>query len=788
MKDSPLQIQISFNKLLEVYDNQQHSDVDFLADKARNILKVAATVPQLREGFEDFSLVKKYEKEIEIVLQDAFSNVLTKNEIKAATAPFENLFFNTSKRFDTIIKNAGDNYELQIRNMPEGHLYILGCSVILKIHYGVDMDFRRPLFFDIPDQKGLFRHYRIMYNADYIDIAPTDKAVEVTDEDIKLLMDSFDNLELWKEKFPPESWICKGFIISNMFDVTVDNSISELKSNLLALNTDKDSKTNFSDSFEAIFQSIYDSKNVKVGFSAYDEFSHKFEHVPKKEINSYLLYQNEEIYCKEALCPSSFKTLFDNKTYFSVADIEKYYKLSGGVAPYKNLYEQGYRSAILAPILNKDKLLGILELVSTKPFELHSVNANKLEDVMPYLVTSILRSISEEMNQIAAIIQHECTSIHESVYWKFEKEAKNFLRAQQRGDQPVFDEIVFKDVFPLYGQIDIRNSSVARNESIQKDLLIQLNLVSDIFVMAGKQESLPIYDEINFRIKNYLTDLRESIETSSEQKIIDFLVEEIHPVLDHLNEQGTELTALISSYYSHLNNDKAVYKYRKDYDDTVNNINKKLASIIDKKQQEAQAMFPHYFERYKTDGIEHNMYIGASIAQNKKYSPIYLQNLRLWQLRTMCEMENTFYNMQSELPVKLGVASLIFVHSDTLSVRFRMDERQFDVDGTYNARYEVVKKRIDKAFIAGSRERITKEGMIAIVYSSKKHEKEYLRYVELLHAQNIVSKEVEIHEVEPLQGVSGLKVMLVKVLYTHKNEGEQKYYTYKDLLEVINTY
>jgi hypothetical protein len=26
-----------------------------------------------------------------------------------------------------------------------------------------------------------------------------------------------------------------------------------------------------------------------------------------------------------------------------------------------------------------------------------------------------------------------------------------------------------------------------------------------------------------------------------------------------------------------------------------------------------------------------------------------------------------------------------------------MDEKRFDVDGTYNARYEVVKKRIDKA-------------------------------------------------------------------------------------------
>ena len=782
MTDSPLQIQISFRKLLEAYEKQQHSENTFIANKAKNILETASALPILKEGFSDFSLVDTHKKEISVILQDAFAEVLTTNEIKATTVPFENLIFNTTKRFDTILENAGEGFELKIRNMPEGDLYILACVVILKMHYGIDLDFKRPLFFDIPDKKGILRHYRIMYNADYTEIIPTENAKEITEEDVKLLMDSFDNLELWKEKFPPQSWICKGFVISNMFDVTVDSSISDLKSNLLALNTEQ---SDFSTSFEPIFQSIYDSTNIKVGFSAYDEYSKKFEHVPEKDVPSYLLFNIEEAACKDALCSHSFTKLFSEKKYFAVANIEKYYKLSKGAAPYKNLYEQGFRSAILAPILNEGKLLGILELVSTQPYELHSINANKLEDVMPYLVTSILRSISEELNQIDAIIQHECTSIHESVYWKFEKEARKFLRATQRGEQPVFEEVVFEDVFPLYGQIDIRNSSTNRNNAIQKDLLIQLNLVNDIFVEALEFEALPIYDEINFRINKYINDLSESIETSSEQTIIDFLVEEIHPVLDHLQTQNKNLEAMVKSYYERLNSEKTVYKYRRDYDYSVNTINKKLARVIDKKQEEAQAMFPHYFERYKTDGIEHNMYIGASIAQDKKYSPIYLQNLRLWELRTMCEMENIFYNMQPELPVKMGVASLIFVHSDTLSVRFRMDERQFDVDGTYNARYEVVKKRIDKAFIAGTTERITKEGMIAIVYSSKKHEKEYKRYVELLHAKHIVAKDVEIHDIEPLQGVSGLKVMRVKVLYTRKGENEQKFYTYKDLLEVI---
>jgi hypothetical protein len=34
-----------------------------------------------------------------------------------------------------------------------------------------------------------------------------------------------------------------------------------------------------------------------------------------------------------------------------------------------------------------------------------------------------------------------------------------------------------------------------------------------------------------------------------------------------------------------------------------------MATVLDKEQTEAQKIFPHYFERFKTDGVEHNLYI-----------------------------------------------------------------------------------------------------------------------------------------------------------------------------------
>ncbi|MBQ0740582.1 GAF domain-containing protein, partial [Aquimarina celericrescens] len=91
--------------------------------------------------------------------------------------------------------------------------------------------------------------------------------------------------------------------------------------------------------------------------------------------------------------------------------------------------------------------------------------ANKLQDVMPYLVDSVLRSKAKAENELELIIQQECTSIHPSVHWKFKQEAKRFMLAMVEENPVSFREVVFENVYPLYGQIDIKGSSEARNEA-----------------------------------------------------------------------------------------------------------------------------------------------------------------------------------------------------------------------------------------------------------------------------------------------------------------------------------
>ncbi len=782
-QDSPLDIWISFSKFFEQYRECLKSDNELLRNRAEHILAVANEYPELDEGIKEEKRVIELLPQIDLILEDSFPKVLQQNEIKIATIPFHNTVLKSTQRYQNIINIAGEDFEPQIKNLDEDHYYIMGCSMILGSYYGYNIDFRRPFFYDIPDAMGIMRHYRIMYNGDFIDIIKTDKAKDITDEDVAELLDNFDNIDIWKEKFPPHSWVFKGVVLANMFDVTTDVSLSDFKTSLIRY--DK-TKGDFVDSFQEIFRAIFNLHEIKVGFSNYYEEDQIFERVPFKNIDSYILYDQYSDNCKDALCKGTYHFLFDKSTYFAISDVKRYQKSTPHEKMYKNLVAQDINSAIIAPIKSEGKLLGILEIVSPNVQELNSINANKLQDVMPYLVDSVLRSKAKAENELELIIQQECTSIHPSVQWKFRKEARRFMRAMVEEKPVSFKEVVFENVYPLYGQIDIKGSSEARNQAIQKDLVLQLGGISKVINKVLESDPLPIYEQLEYRTNQYINSTTEQLQVDSEQKIINFIKREITPLFKHLDKKNNELDVLINEYNLMLDKGiKTVYKHRKAYDESVMLINKKMAALLDQKQDEAQGMYPHYFERFKSDGVEHNMYIGESITKQDSFNKVYLYNLRLWQLQVMCEMENAYYQMKKDLPVALDVASMVLVFNTSLSVRFRMDEKRFDVDGTYNARYEVVKKRVDKSMIKGTDQRVTEKGKLVIIYSQRSDEVEYIKYLNFLQSKNYLEDEIEVVELDDLQGVTGLKALRVNILY-HKNEQDKEFYTYEDLMKELN--
>lgn len=781
----PLDIEIGFRKLFDTYRSKLDSDTKEVRERAKAVLKVADEFPILSKGMKTKEELEAHREQLDFILLDLFSEVLQTNEIKIATIPFQELVFKSTERYKNIMKVAGSDYDLSLTNFDEDQLYIMGCSIILSSYYGYRLDFRRPFFYDIPDANGIMRHYRVLYNGDFITVEKNEHTREITKEDVSELLDNFDNIEIWKEKFPPNSWTSNGFVLANMYDATTDVSLSDFKASLLNKDTTDES---FTLQFQTIVRAILNSSDLKVGYSIFNEEENLLESPPEMlNVSSYLLNGATSEACNSTLCSHSYKTLFELNKSYCVSDVERYHKMYPKNVIYKKLHEQKVGSAIITPIKSDDVIHGILEIVSPIPQQLNSINAHKLEDILPFLADSVKRSKELKENEMELLIQDECTSIHRSVHWKFKKEAERVLKTQLNGGETSFKEIVFEDVYPLFGQIDIKGSSTARNEATKDDLILQMHHVKKIITKIYKIEPLPIYEQIIFRIDNFLKDLNENLQVDSERNILIFLRNEIVPLYDHLSGKNDTLKALIDKYYALLDKDKGfIYKHRKDYDESVMLINKTMAAILDRKQEKAQRMYPHYYERFKTDGVEHNLYIGESITKTESFNQIYLYNLRLWQLQAMCEMENSFYKLKEKLLMPLDVASMILAFHGSLSLRFRMDEKRFDVDGTYNARYEVVKKRVDKANIKGTEERITQPGKITIVYSQKEDEIEYLKYVSFLQSKKQLGDDVEILELEDLQGITGLKAIRVNVLY-NRGEKDKEYYTYDDLIKELNS-
>jgi hypothetical protein len=119
-----------------------------------------------------------------------------------------------------------------------------------------------------------------------------------------------------------------------------------------------------------------------------------------------------------------------------------------------------------------------------------------------------------------------------------------------------------------------------------------------------------------------------------------------------------------------------------------------------------------------------------------------------------------------------------------MAIRFRIDEKKFDVDGSYNVRYEIMKKRIDKAVVHGKTERLTQPEKIAIVYSHPKEESEYREYIDFLFAQGMLNGDIEPLDLGEVQGVHGLKALRVKV---NLEEGHQARLSEEKLTNVVES-
>jgi hypothetical protein len=431
-------------------------------------------------------------------------------------------------------------------------------------------------------------------------------------------------------------------------------------------------------------------------------------------------------------------------------------------APFlRYVYDNGMRSYLCYPMQNSEGLIGVLELSSPVKNSLTQETVMRLEPTIPLLSLAVLRCRDDFENRIEKLIKEKFTALQPSVEWKFADVAWNFLR---NSSTELTENVMFENVYPLYGAIDIRNSSVERIRAIQKDLQEHLALIVNLLQKLQMIVPLPIIEDIEFRTQSILQSIHDTMNAEDEIRINEFLAIEVEPLFNHLQKTNPAAQQIIGSYFEMISDaDCILYRSRRDYEVSVAAINNTLAAYIEQEEEEIQKSYPHYFEKYRTDGVEYNIYIGQSIAPSNPFDMLYLKNIRLWQLKLMAGAAKVTQELLPDLKVPLLTTQLVLVHSQPISISFRRDERKFDVEGSYNIRYEVIKKRLDKVHVKDTSERLTQPGKIAMVYSNQKDAGEYEEYIGFLQRKGLLKPGIEVLELEELQGVKGLKALRVTI-------------------------
>lgn len=767
----PFKRTLSLSNLIRFWEDKA-SEEGFVGKEFTNkIFEGLKNSPEFLEPIEDFNIFKKDTPLLDMIMSAVFPFALQDDELACAMSPYDLNPFYATKRFTKLFDFSSlysqfmvsdDNVDIATNKTLKAY------TEILSQLYGVDVSMDHPILVKhIDPDTHLQKYYRLSLNKKLYEIKVNGKLPVLTEEMIQDLKNNLSDLSLWIRYLPPQHFEFHGLAVLQMVDVTEQEILSSLKYDLL----EKDSIRN-QEHFYSLQKSLRDFfgiKDLKLGLGAFQRNSNNYVNYGRKICQSITLRNPKEIDCS---CSTAklFNEFQINKKALIFHDISSDASFEGHG---KVICEEtGVKNLILAPLYNDDEFIGIMELGSPNPGQLNSLTLFKLNKIISLFAIAVKRSSEELENQIRTIIRTKYTTIHPAVEWKFVQSAIKYIEEENKGNSNnEIDPIIFEGVYPLYGASDIRSSSFERNLATRKDLTDQLNLIRKTLSIAYSQTNLPLIEQVIYRIDKFKKSLSKELISGDEALITEAIKFEIEPLLLTLAESNATITEAFQDYKQKLDPELGiVYEKRKAFEESLNAINTLIGSYLEEEQKVLQNMYPHYFEKYKTDGIEYNIYIGDSITGTRPFDLIYVRNLRLWQLTSMAEIAFKTYALAPQLKVPLETTQLILVHSTPLSIRFRMDEKKFDVDGGYNVRYEIMKKRIDKALIKGTKERITQPGTIAIVYSQQKEAIEYKDYIKYLQNKKILLPKIEELDLEDIQDVQGLKALRVGVnLENHEN-------------------
>ncbi|MEO6695197.1 MAG: GAF domain-containing protein, partial [Ignavibacteria bacterium] len=449
----PFKNALSFRLLIEHIKNASLSENKARSALAKAVLEELEKAPGLLKPIYDPSEVDHYKSIIKDMLMFIFPDAFWEKQTYAISYPFDMEISFGSPRFNELIKLTGTNVTGQMNLDAASFSFgkaIGGFAAILRKVYGVNLKFEFPIIYKIPEPvTGLDRYFKLNLADEFTEVITKGKIRQFDEAEIKVITRKLYDIEYMKTILPPENFEFHGFMVINAINITDTEILSSMKRDLI----EKDAIISYSGflKLQHSMRSLMRCPELLLGLVDCDCGAGDLIEINNNIGNSFLM--DDKIEINEATLKNSiYEYSFEEKKVVIIEDLEDY--------PNRTILEdkilaKGIRNVLVTPLLHGNEIVGMMELGSPNPGQINMVNTLKLREVLPLFAMAVSRSRTETNNKIQAIIKEKCTAIHPTLEWRFRKAALKLLKIEEQGGQGEMDEIVFHNVYPLYGLSDI---------------------------------------------------------------------------------------------------------------------------------------------------------------------------------------------------------------------------------------------------------------------------------------------------------------------------------------------
>lgn len=674
-------------------------------------------------------------------------------DAKMMSAPFGGLVVLRTARYQKLLC-SGTGDALDSINQNDVYIRTLyAYRAVLKRFYNVDLRLDVPLIFMVPDHdNGLGRYFKFNAESRFVDIEARGALPQLSERQLSALITNVRDMNRWKATIPPGLFRFVGVTVSTLTDVTSETATSAITHQVLT--SDANVTDESFDILEVEIRNLFGVGSLRLGLASLQADGALNVRSERRIWNSLVIRDHVRATLDWRSGPYG-RALVGGESV-----IERDVAESEIDEPLKSrLLALGVRSLFLQPLRYEDRIVGLLELTSPEPNAVDASTILKTGRIEPILSLAVFQNLERFETRVESAIQRHYTAIHPSVQWRFREAAITMLGGDVSSAEPA--PVVFEELYGLFGSADIRGSTNQRNQAARADAIKRLRAVQAALSAVRETVPLTILDEMDMRISRRIEGYEASWSAGDETTAARFVDNEAEPLLEAMVDGRDQLRPILDDY--HARTHSAEESRTAAYESGRRQINRLISSMLLNEQVEAQKLYPHYFEHVETDGVEHSLYIGPSIAPNRAFDHAYVQNLRLRQLIVACSTGREVHRANESLPHPIEVAQLVVVQHAPVTLRFRVDEKRFDIDGPSGVRFEMLKKRLDKAYAKGTGERITQPNTVAVVYTTDSEAAEYARYVDYLTASGQIEPDPEVMEVEDLPGVSGLRALRLRV-------------------------